>query len=55
MLVFKKTLHFPTVCVGVGKGQGFKTVKVDIQLEKRTCKDWETLEEKRMYAREVKR
>lgn len=49
-IVFKKTLHFPTVCVGVGRGQGFKTVKVDIQLEKRTCKDWETLEEKEMYA-----
>lgn len=49
MEVFKKTLHFPTVCVGVGKGQGFKTVKVDIRLKKRTCKDWETLEEREMY------
>ena len=48
-LVFEKTLHFPTVCVGVGKGQGFKTVKVNISLETQLCRDWETLEEKRMY------
>ena len=47
--VFEKTLHFPTVCVGVGKGQGFKTVKMDIRLEKQICKDWKTLEEKQMY------
>lgn len=47
--VFKKTLQFPTVCVGVGKGQGFKTVKVNISLATQLCKDWETLEEKRMY------
>ena len=48
-LIFKKTLHFPTVCVGVGKGQGFKTVRVEICLATQLCKDWETLEEKRMY------
>lgn len=48
-LVFEKTLHFPTVCVGVGKGQGFKTVEVQIKLATQLCKDWETLEEKRMY------
>ena len=48
-LVFNKTLQFPTVCVGVGKGQGFKTVKVEICLATKRCKDWETLEEKRMY------
>ena len=48
-IVFEKTLHFPTVCVGVGKGQGFKTVKVEICLATQLCKDWETLEEKRMY------
>lgn len=48
-LVFKKTLHFPTVCVGVGKGQGFKTIEVQIELATQLCKDWETLEEKRMY------
>lgn len=48
-IVFEKTLQFPTVCVGVGKGQGFKTVKVEICLATQLCKDWETLEEKRMY------
>ena len=48
-LIFKKTLHFPTVCVGVGKGQGFKTIEVNIHFETRPCRDWETLEEKRMY------
>lgn len=48
-IIFEKTLHFPTVCVGVGKGQGFKTIEVQIQLATQLCKDWETLEEKRMY------
>lgn len=48
-IVFEKTLHFPTACVGVGKGQGFKTVKVNIRLAKQICKDWKTLEEKQMY------
>jgi hypothetical protein len=48
-IVFKKTLHFPTVCVGVGRGQGFKTITVDICLATQLCKDWETLEERRMY------
>ena len=47
--IFKKTLQFPTVCVGVGKGQGFKTVKVEIRLATQLCKDWETLKEKQMY------
>ena len=48
-IVFEKILHFPTVCVGVGKGQSFKTITVDIRLDTQLCKDWETLEEKRMY------
>lgn len=48
-IIFKKTLHFPTVCVGVGQGQGFKTIEVQIQLATQLCRDWETLEEKRMY------
>jgi hypothetical protein len=48
-LVFKKKLYFPTKCVGVGSGRGFKTLEVDIRLETQLCKDWETLEEKRMY------
>ena len=48
-LIFKKTLHFPTVCIGVGKGRSFKTITVDIYLATQLCKDWETLEEKRMY------
>ena len=47
--VFEKTLYFPTVCVGVGQGKGCKTLKVDIRLETQICKDWETLEERRMY------
>lgn len=47
--VFIKTLHFPTVCVGVGQGKGFKTVEVGIRLDTKLCTDWETLEEKRMY------
>lgn len=48
-IIYEKKLHFPTVCVGVGKGQGFKTIAVNIRLETQLCKDWETLEEKRMY------
>ena len=47
--VFKKILHFPTVCVGVGRGQGFNTITVEIELATQLCKDWETLEERRMY------
>lgn len=48
-LVFKRKLYFPTKCVGIGSGRGFKTLEVDIRLETQLCKDWETLEEKRMY------
>ena len=48
-LIFMKELCFPTVCVGVGKGRGFRTVKVNVRLETQICKDWDTLEEKRMY------
>lgn len=48
-IIFNKRLYFPTKCVGVGKGHGFKTVTVDIRLATQICKDWETLEEKRMY------
>lgn len=47
--VFEKKLHFPTVCVGVGQGKGCKTLEVEIRLDTQLCKDWETLEEKRMY------
>lgn len=47
--VFEKTIRFPTVCVGVGQGKGFKTIEVNICLATQVCKDWETLEEKRMY------
>lgn len=47
--VFEKTLYFPTVCVGVGQGKGCKTLVVDIRLETQLCRDWETLEERRMY------
>lgn len=48
-IIFERTLHFPTVCVGVGQGQGFKTIKVNIRLATQLCKDWETLEEREMY------
>lgn len=48
-LVFEKTINFPTICKGAGQGNGFKTIKVDIELATQICKDWETLEEKRMY------
>ena len=48
-LVFKKTINFPTICKGAGQGNGFKTIKVEVQLATQICKDWETLEEKRMY------
>ena len=48
-LIFKKKLYFPTKCVGVGSGRGFKTLEVDICLTTQLCKDWETLEEKKMY------
>ena len=47
--VFEKKLYFPTKCVGVGRGRGFKTIEVDVRLETQLCKDWETLEEKKMY------
>lgn len=47
--VFEKTLYFPTVCVGVGQGKGCKTLVVDIRLDTRLRRDWETLEERRMY------
>lgn len=47
--VFQKTLHFPTVCVGVGRGKGCKTLEVTVSLNTELCKDWETLEEKEMY------
>jgi hypothetical protein len=48
-IVFKRTINFPTICKGIGQGKGFKTIKVEIQLATQICKDWETLEEKRMY------
>ena len=48
-LVFKKKLYFPTKCVGVGTGRGFKTIEVDISLATQVCRDWDTLEEKKMY------
>jgi hypothetical protein len=48
-IVFKKKILFPTKCIGVGRGRGYKTITVDICLATQMCKDWETLEEKRMY------
>jgi hypothetical protein len=48
-IVFKKKLLFPTKCIGIGRGRGYGTITVDICLATQICKDWETLEEKRMY------
>jgi hypothetical protein len=47
--IFKKQLTFPTKCIGVGRGNGYGKITVDIGLETQICRDWETLEEKRMY------
>lgn len=48
-IIFNKKLLFPTKCKGVGRGNGFKTITVEICLATQMCRDWETLEEKRMY------
>ena len=44
-VVMKKKLLFPTLCLGVGKGQGCKTLEVSIEVRKRTFKDYETQQE----------
>lgn len=41
-VVMKKKLLFPTLCLGVGKGQGCKTLEIDIELREREFTDWET-------------
>ena len=44
-VIMKKTLLFPTLCLGVGKGQGCKTLEVKIEVRERTFKDYETQQE----------
>ena len=48
-IIYEKKFSFPTKCKGVGKGRGYKTITVNVCLATQMCKDWETLEEKRMY------
>lgn len=44
-VIMKKTLLFPTLCLGVGMGQGCKTLEVKIEVRERTFKDYETQQE----------
>lgn len=44
-VIMKKTLLFPTLCLGVGKGHGCKTLEVKIEVRKRTFTDYETRQE----------
>ena len=44
-VIMKKTLLFPTLCLGVGTGHGCKTLEVNIEVRERTFKDYETREE----------
>ena len=48
-IIMRNTIYFPTLCCGVGKGQGCKTLKIEVKLATRICRDWETLEENEMY------
>jgi hypothetical protein len=48
-IIYDKKFLFPTKCKGVGRGHGYKTIIVDVCLATQVCRDWETLEEKRMY------
>ena len=41
-IIMKKKLLFPTLCLGVGVGHGYKTLEVDIELREREFVDWET-------------
>ena len=44
-VVMKKTLLFPTLCLGVGIGHGCKTLEINIEVKKETFKDYETQQE----------
>lgn len=48
-IIYEKKFSFPTKCKGVGRGRGYKTITVNVFLATQMCRDWETLEEKRMY------
>lgn len=48
-IIMKNKLYFPTLCIGVGRGHGCKTLEVNVKLATQICKDWDTMEEKRMY------
>ena len=48
-LVMKKKLLFPTLCLGVGKGQGCKTLEIDIELRKTEYTNWDTMEKEIGY------
>jgi hypothetical protein len=48
-VVMQNKLYFPTLCIGVGVGHGCKTLEVEVELSTQICRDWDTMEEKRMY------
>ena len=48
-IIMKNKIYFPTVCCGVGKGHGCKTLEVEVKLATQICRDWDTMEKKRMY------
>ena len=48
-VVMKKELLFPTLCLGVGKGQGHKTINVGIELRETQYRNWDTMEMENGY------
>ena len=48
-VIMENKLYFPTVCCGVGRGQGCKTLEIEVKLATQMCTDWNTMERKEMY------
>jgi hypothetical protein len=48
-IIMEKQFKFPTVCCGIGKGKGFKTLTIDVKLARQMCRDWDTMQDKEMY------
>ena len=44
-IIMRKVLLFPTLCLGVGVGHGYKTLEVVVELRKNEFTDWETMQE----------
>ena len=44
-VIMRKVLLFPTLCLGVGVGHGYKTLEVVVELRKNEFTDWETMQE----------